>query len=224
MEIRNIEENVKINYPTSDELSTKNLEQSIPKKWCKLGINSFVFGLLSTKKVFAISPSEINPSLSGGAPMPAPTIFTYIAEASFVVLVVTAITFLISVLLFIKNKIKAKKENKKIKISKKLELSIIISGILFVASVPYLYLNSFELIGTPANFFMDILTSEITVVPLSLFVLIITSITFLISILIFIKNKIKKKNKISKKLKLLIIISGILTVSYSLFLFLAYIA
>lgn len=141
MEIRNIEENVKTNYPTSDELTTKKLEKSIPKKWCKLGITAFVFRLLSTKKVFAIGP---DPSAFFD-PIPDTTFtYIYIVKSSFVVLLVAAITFFISILIFIKNKIKAKKENKKIKMSKKLELSITISGILtatFTISLFWLYIN-----------------------------------------------------------------------------------
>ena len=68
MEIKNVEEELKKEYPTQDEVSNTKLKKSIPKKWKVLGI-SVLAVLLIGVPVISVGLMIFN-SVNGGAPSP----------------------------------------------------------------------------------------------------------------------------------------------------------
>ena len=46
MELRSVKEEVKKEYPKIEQVKSKKLKKCIPSKWTKMGITSFVVGLI----------------------------------------------------------------------------------------------------------------------------------------------------------------------------------
>ena len=139
MEIKNIENHIEANYPKQNEINNEKLKTSIPKKWAKLGITSFVFSMFFNNKIYALSVTPIQIS---GAMAPRSPTFSYGEMACLVISIVAAVTFLINLILISKLKIKARKEQKEIKISKKLKISIIMSIVIVILSTIGRYILS----------------------------------------------------------------------------------
>lgn len=53
MELRSIKENEKKEYPKLKEVKSKKLKKCIPSKWSKIGITSFMLGLILKSNVYA---------------------------------------------------------------------------------------------------------------------------------------------------------------------------
>ena len=137
MEIKNIKSYNEASYPKMNELSDNKLKTSIPKRWAKLGITSFVFSMFFNNKIYALSAIQIS-----GAMAPRSPTFAYGEMACLVISIVAAVTFLINLILIAKLKIKARKEQKEIKISKRLKISIIMSIVIVILSTIGRYILS----------------------------------------------------------------------------------
>ena len=137
MEIKNIKNYNEASYPKMNELSDNKLKTSIPKRWAKLGITSFVFSMFFNNKIYALSAIQIS-----GAMAPRSPTFAYGEMACLVISIVAAVTFLINLILIAKLKIKARKEQKEIKISKRLKISIIMSIVIVILSTIGRYILS----------------------------------------------------------------------------------
>ena len=54
MELRSVKEEVKKEYPKMGQVKSKKLKKCIPSKWSKIGITSFVLGLMLKNTAQAI--------------------------------------------------------------------------------------------------------------------------------------------------------------------------
>ena len=141
MEIRSVKNEVRAEYPKINEISKKTLKKSIPTKWLKIGLTSWMLSVITRGQVFAISEQMINTEISGGVPVvtagviQTPMYVKVINLAAPIIGGLSLITFLASLIIIIKTKRKMKKENKQEKIKKKYKVLLIISIILLLASI-----------------------------------------------------------------------------------------
>lgn len=70
MEIRNVLNEVKNEYPKMEQLSKKHLSNSIPRKWLKVGLSSLGIAMIMRNNVFAatISSTIVEMPLAGDMP------------------------------------------------------------------------------------------------------------------------------------------------------------
>lgn len=135
MEIKNIENHIEANYPKQNEISNKKLKTSIPKKWTKFGVTSFIFGLLLRDKSFAASVDYMPPTSGMTAPPVPLQYYDYMQMICTPLSIIFGIAVLINLILIIRFKLKAKKENKKINLPKALKIPLIILIILLILSL-----------------------------------------------------------------------------------------
>ncbi len=78
MELRSIKEEVKKEYPKMGEVKSKKLKKCIPSKWSKIGITSFVLGLILKNTAYATesiqTDNDVKAVLSGEIATPSPTV------------------------------------------------------------------------------------------------------------------------------------------------------
>ena len=143
MEIRSVKNEVRAEYPKINEISKKTLKKSIPTKWLKIGLTSWMLSVITRGQVLALAKQMINTEISGGVPvvtagvvqMQTPMYVKVINLAAPIIGGLSLITFLASLISIIKTKRKMKKENKQEKINKKYKVLLIISIILLLASI-----------------------------------------------------------------------------------------
>jgi len=141
MEIKSIKEG-EIEYPKLNEISEEKIKTFIPDKWLKLGITSFWFNVLMKSMVYATTNNETDIIVVQNPGLYYNPVYIYIKNGCEIISWVSALTFIISVIIIIYKKIKAKKQEKNIKISKKIKITLIISIILFVLSkIGFLIVN-----------------------------------------------------------------------------------
>ena len=153
MEIRNVVNDVQNDYPKMEHLSKEHLKSTIPNKWLKVGLSSFVITMMMKNKVLASSLSSgiddvmnvagfMPVSVAGDMPVevvgtqPQRTflyvlcndICSYIMIFSFVIFIVTGLNMLI-------RKFRAKKNNETKKTKKWIKVLFVISFILFIVSL-----------------------------------------------------------------------------------------
>ena len=136
MEIRNVVNEVKNDYPKMEQVSKKKLTKSVPNKWMKMGISSFVMSILMKSKSFALSPSDIptaNPAVSGGEVTPVHVRICEIACPA--VQISSIIMFIITGLIILLTKIKTKNEFKFKDVKKWIRIVFIASIIAFILSM-----------------------------------------------------------------------------------------
>ena len=144
MEIRNVVNEVKNEYPKIEQVSKKHLSNSIPKKWLKVGLSSLGITMILKNNVFASSPTDLPDSMeftemmdiAGGisefVPIPLP-----IKICNFscpIVQILSAIIFIVTGLSILITKIKSKKQPEPEKVKKWVKVLFIISIILFILS------------------------------------------------------------------------------------------
>lgn len=132
MEIKSVKEN-KIEYPKINEMSDKKVKKSIPNKWLKLGITSFIFDILIQTKVFATSSDRL-PIVTAGVQVYHNPIYDFVKDSCNVVTIVSLLAFLISGISIIVKKVIAKKQGGNQKIGKKIKIVFITSIILLILS------------------------------------------------------------------------------------------
>lgn len=137
MEIRNVVNEVKNDYPKMEQVSKKKLTKSVPNKWMKMGISSFVIYILMKSKSFAFSPSDIptaNQATSGG--IVATPVHVRICEIACPAIQITSIImFIITGLIILLTKIKTKNEFKFKNVKKWIRIVFIASIIAFILSM-----------------------------------------------------------------------------------------
>lgn len=144
MEIRNVVNDVKNDYPKMEQLSKEHLKSTIPHKWLKVGLSSFVITMIMKNNVLASSSSsslDDKMIIAGDMPVevvgaqPQKTflyvlcndICPYIMIFSFLIFIVTGLNMLI-------RKIATKKNNETKKTKKWIKVLFVISFILFIVS------------------------------------------------------------------------------------------
>lgn len=143
MEIKCVKKE-KIEYPKMNEISNKKIEGSIPNKWLKFGITSCLLNILLKTKAFAMIDIDemiaIDEIVVDGA---TPRALPWYVTGFKIVSLILALTFVISAIIIIIKKIKAKKQGINIKINKKIKVLLIVSAILlFLMGVGYLIYDS----------------------------------------------------------------------------------
>lgn len=132
MEIRNVTNEVKNEYPKMEQISKKNLSNSIPNKWIKVGLSSLGIAMITKNKAFADSTYSIpSVNIAGGFPVSVPTPIKICNVACPIVQVVSAIIFIITLITIVK----AKKQSEPKKVKKWVKILFIISIILFILSI-----------------------------------------------------------------------------------------
>jgi len=66
MELKSIKEEAKKEYPKMGQVKSKKLEKCIPSKWFKIGITSFVLGLMLKNTAQAIEIQQDLDVIEGG--------------------------------------------------------------------------------------------------------------------------------------------------------------
>ena len=138
MEIRNVVNEVKNEYPKMDQVSKKHLVNSIPSKWLKFGLSSLGIIIVMKNKVFALSPMDINTidiDIAGGLSAPVPAPIQVFDIACPIVQIVSMVVFIMTGLSILINKIKSKKQPEPKKVKKWVKILFIISIIVFVLSI-----------------------------------------------------------------------------------------
>lgn len=140
MEIRNVVNEVKNEYPKMDEVSKKYLANSVPSKWLKVGLSSLVIAMVMKNKAFAVSPKAATPNanmidIAGGLPAPVPVPIQICNIACPIVQIVSAVVFFITGLSILITKIKSKKKSEPKKVKKWVKIVFIISIIVFILSI-----------------------------------------------------------------------------------------
>ena len=79
MEIKNVEEELKKEYPTQDEVSNTKLKKSIPKKWKKIGITALTLFIICS----AINIYSIIFNVGGGYVLQPPVLMNHQARDQF---------------------------------------------------------------------------------------------------------------------------------------------
>lgn len=141
MEIRNVVNEVKNDYPKMEQVSKKKLTKSVPNKWMKIGISSFVMSILMKSKSFAnttIGGIEINPAnqeaIAGGI-VSIPVHVRICEIACPAVQITSIIMFIITGLIILLTKIKTKNEFKFKNVKKWIRIVFIASIIAFILSM-----------------------------------------------------------------------------------------
>jgi len=136
MEIKNVVNEVRNDYPKMNEMSKTHLHESIPNKWLKAGLSSLGITFLTENSVFASSGIKIGVMPLAGAAesfTPGPVqIGTAVCSIAIVISFVTVIAMGLSILT---TKIKAKKQSEKTKVKKSIKITFIVSIAIFIISL-----------------------------------------------------------------------------------------
>ena len=130
MEIRNVVNEVKNEYPKLEKLSKKRLSNSLPNKWLKIGLSSLGIAIIFKNNVFALDINTID--IAGGFPAPIPAPIRICNVACPIVQIVSAVLFIVTGLSILLTKIKAKKQDEPKKVKKWIKVLFIISIIVFI--------------------------------------------------------------------------------------------
>lgn len=133
MEIRNIVNKVKNEYPKMEQISKKHLSNSIPRKWLKVGLSSLGISMIFKNNVFAVSPMDIH--IAGGFPVTIPAPIRICNVACPIVQIVSAVLFIVTGLSILITRIKAKKQDEPKKVKKWIKGLFIISIVVFILSI-----------------------------------------------------------------------------------------
>lgn len=136
MEIRNVVNEVKNEYPKMDQVSKKHLVNSIPSKWLKLGLSSLGIAMVMKNKVFALSPMDINTiEIAGSSTALVPAPIQVCDIACSIVQIVSVVVVIMTGLSILINKIKSKKQPEPKKVKKWVKILFIISILVFILSI-----------------------------------------------------------------------------------------
>lgn len=143
MEIRNVVNDVKNEYPKIEQIKQKHLKDNIPNKWKKIGISSLVIAMMTKNNVFALSPHDIkytNMDLAGGVATPVATpidiIISILGPLSFIAFILSGFGLLIA-------KIKSRKQGETSKAKKWLTVVFLMSIILYIINIIVRYAVSY---------------------------------------------------------------------------------
>ena len=146
MEIKCVKKE-KTAYPKINEITDKRIEDSIPDRWLKFGITSFLLNILMQSKVLAVSLDDVIMPIEGesaGIVSKYYTIYRYIKGIS----LLPTLTLLVSGIIIIIKRSKARKQGKNIKVSKEINTVFLLSVIVLILSgIGYLITKYFEYSG-----------------------------------------------------------------------------
>ena len=120
MEIKNVENYEKNNYPKLNELNKSKIKKSIPNRWAKIGISSFVFSFIMKTFSFAdidvtagLTSENVVTSTSSGL---AENIVTSFLQDSLplIIRILSIIIFVVTGVNLLSYKIKAKKSQESV--------------------------------------------------------------------------------------------------------------
>lgn len=120
MEIKNVENYEKNNYPKLNELNKSKIKKSIPNRWAKIGISSFVFSFIMKTFSFAeINPSDITSegvSTTSGITESTEDIVPSFLQDSLplIIRILSIIIFIVTGINLLSYKIKAKKSQESV--------------------------------------------------------------------------------------------------------------
>ena len=80
MELRSVKEEVKKEYPKIGQVKSKKLKKCIPSKWTKMGITSFVVGLILKNTAYATESTQIDGNIKSSSTDIAGGMTTYQTE------------------------------------------------------------------------------------------------------------------------------------------------
>ena len=136
MEIKKIDNEVINEYPKMNEFNKKDLKKYLPTKWAKIGISSFVFGILmkATKTNATININELE--LGGTAQIltPDPT-YLLLNTGTEISKVLSIFLLILSVIFISIKKYKNKKEKNTKLTNKRMKILYIITGISILISI-----------------------------------------------------------------------------------------
>ena len=143
MEIKRVEkeEIIQNNYPKMEQISNEKLKKSIPSNWKKLGITSFIMGIIIKGKVLAVNIEDIDidevrvEQLAGAIKTPSYSVIGIIQ-------VISTIGILVGIFIILFNKFRNKKRNEKKKIKKGIKIFLIVCIILFILTKIYEFYRS----------------------------------------------------------------------------------
>lgn len=137
MEIKNVVNEVKNEYPKMNQVSKKHLINNIPSKWLKVGLSSLGIAIVIKNNVLAaIDPSSIiDVPLAGVDEYRIPVPIQICNVACPIVQIISAVAFIITGLNILITKIKSKKQPEPKKVKKWIKVIFIISIILFILSI-----------------------------------------------------------------------------------------
>lgn len=152
MELRSVKEEVKKEYPKMGQVKNKKLKKCIPSRWYKMGLTSFMLGLILKNTAYATSPTKINDKTEGSsssvvgemvvtdqtAGETTVMISHYIAIGG---IVISIIGIIISLIFIIKNAVSNKKNNSENNNSQKPKNTIIIPIILLIIFIEALVVS-----------------------------------------------------------------------------------
>ena len=133
MEIRNVVNEVKNEYPKLEKLSKKRLSNSLPNKWLKIGLSSLGIAIIFKNNVFALDINTID--IAGWFPAPIPAPIRICDVACPIVQIASAAVFIITGLSILFTKIKAKKRSESKKVKNWIKILFVISIIVFILSI-----------------------------------------------------------------------------------------
>ncbi len=146
MEIKCVKKE-KMAYPKINEITDKRIKDSIPDKWLKFGTTSFLLNILMQSKVLAVSPDDVIMPIAGetaGIVSEYYMIYRCIKGIS----LLSTLTLLVSGIIIIIKRSKARKQGKNIKVSKEINTVFLLSVIVLILSgIGYLITKYFEYSG-----------------------------------------------------------------------------
>ena len=138
MEIRNVVNEVKNEYPKMKQVSKRNLSNNIPSKWLKMGLSSIVIAMIMKNKVFATTLG-VNPTpyiaTAGAYPTPIPVPIKICNIVCPIVQIVSVVIFIITGCNMLITKMKSKKQPEHKEVKKWVKFLFIISIIVFILSI-----------------------------------------------------------------------------------------
>lgn len=137
MEIKNVANENKMKYPTKKQIKKDKILDNIPSKWRKIGISSLVMMMIMKGTSLAADPAYIYPieGDTGGIEM---TTFTKIKIVG--ILTLPSIIFIITGLIILLNKFKARKQANSKKTKRWVEILCAISAIICAIEIWWVFI------------------------------------------------------------------------------------
>lgn len=143
MEIKKVDNEIINEYPKMKDFNKKDLKKYVPLKWSKIGLSSFVFGILmrttklkASEHIFSIDNEWLDGvgrvEIEGGIIREINPIYEISEKGTFIFSILTILLVVISIILTFVKKIKDKKGLNTKLTNKKLKILYIITGVSIV--------------------------------------------------------------------------------------------
>ena len=139
MEIKNVANENKMKYPTKKQIKTDKILDNIPSKWKKIGISSLAMMMIMKGTSLAVEPaSYIYHPIEGDTSGIEMTTFTKIKIVG--ILTLPSIIFIITGLIILLNKFKARKQANSKKTKRWVEILCAISAIICAVEIWWVFI------------------------------------------------------------------------------------